>query len=147
VTVSLEDWLASGWLVEHEAGRDEIANLLAIADRDLDQCALQELVPDWLHNIAYTAALQLASAALVACGYRASREVQHFRVLQSLAHTVGSDPKTIRRLDRARKRRNFSAYDTAGMITEHEAVEVVAEAKALRDRVVEWLEREHPHLV
>ena len=115
--MSLENWLANGWLVEHEVGRDEIANLLAIAERDLDQCALQALVPEWSHNIAYNAALQLANAALAAHGYRAGRGAQHFRVLQSLAHTAGSDAKTIRRLDQARKRRNFSAYDTAGMIS------------------------------
>ncbi len=102
--MSLVNWLANGWLVEHEAGRDEIANLLAIAERDLDQCALQELVPDWAHNIAYNSALQLATAALATRGYRASREAQHFRVLQSLSYTVGSDAKTIRRLDQARKR-------------------------------------------
>ncbi len=29
--MSLASWLANGWLVEHEAGRQEIANLLAIA--------------------------------------------------------------------------------------------------------------------
>ena len=32
--MSLDSWLANGWLVEHEAGRGEIANLLAIVDRD-----------------------------------------------------------------------------------------------------------------
>ena len=95
--MSLESWLANGWLVEQDAGREEITNLLAIADRDLDQCALCDLVPDWKHNIVYNAALQLATAALAASGYRARRETQHFRVLQSLAHTVGSTPKVIRR--------------------------------------------------
>lgn len=39
--MSLAGWLASGWLVKHEARREEIAHLLAIVDRDLDQCAIE----------------------------------------------------------------------------------------------------------
>ena len=144
--MSLVSWLANGWLVEHEAGREEISNLLAIVDRDIEQCALGDLGPDWRHNIAYNAALQLATATLAASGYRARREAQHFRVLQSLAYTVGTNPKFIRRLDQARKRRNFSAYDAAGMISAQEAEEVVCHAHALREEVRAWLEREHPHL-
>ena len=145
--MSLDSWLANGWLVEHEAGLGEIANLLAIVDRDIAQCALGDLGPDWKHNIAYNAALQLATAALAAGGYRARREAQHFRVLQSLEYTVGTNPKAVRRLDQARKRRNFSAYDTAGMISLQEAEEVVDEALALRDDVLTWLEQEHPRLL
>jgi hypothetical protein len=146
MSVSLVNWLANGWLVEHEAGREEISNLLAIVDRDIEQCALGDLGQDWRHNIAYNAVLQLATATLAASGYRARREAQHFRVLQSLAYTVGINPKFIRRLDQARKRRNFSAYDAAGMISAQEAEEVVCHALELREKVRAWLEREHPHL-
>ncbi len=61
-------------------------------------------------------------------------------------HTVGASPTLIRRLDQARKRRNFSAYDAAGMISVQEADEMNNHALALRDEVLAWLEREHPHL-
>lgn len=145
--MSLETWLTNGWLVEHKATHDEISNLIAIGNRDLEQCALSDLDPDWKHNIAYNAALQLATAALAAAGYRARREAQHFRVLSSLALTVGSDPKLIRRLDQARKRRNFSAYDTAGMISKQETEEMINEAMVLRENVLEWLKLEHPNLL
>lgn len=147
MSVSLDSWLANGWLVEHETGRGEITNLLAIVNRDIEKCALDDLGSDWKHNIAYNAALQLATAALAAGGYRARREMQHFRVLQSLAYTVGTNSRVIRRLDQARKRRNFSAYDAAGMISTQEATEVVDQARALRDEVLAWLEREHSHLL
>ena len=53
----------------------------------------------------------------------------------------------IRRLDQARKRRNFSAYDTAGMISVQKAEEVADEALALRDDVLAWLEQELPRLL
>ncbi len=100
--MSLDSWLANGWVVEHEATREEIVSLLEIADRDIEQCAAAELGPDWRHNIAYNAALQLATAALSASGYRAKREAQHFRILHSLEYTVGVTHKMIRRLDQAR---------------------------------------------
>jgi hypothetical protein len=33
--MSLEDWANNGWLCRHETSRQEIADLLAIVDRDL----------------------------------------------------------------------------------------------------------------
>ena len=36
--VSLQDWLKFGWLKEHKTSRQEIADLLAVADRDLEAC-------------------------------------------------------------------------------------------------------------
>jgi hypothetical protein len=43
---------------------------------------------DWKLNIAYNAALQAATAALAAAGYRAAREQHHYRTIQSLALTT-----------------------------------------------------------
>ena len=145
--MSLSSWLASGWLVEHEATREEIAYLLAIAERDIEQCGAADLGADWRHNISYNAALQLATAALAAAGYRARREAQHFRVPHSLEFTVGISQKVVRRLDQARKRRNFSAYDAVGMIHSHEADEVVDQARVLRDDVLAWLDLKHRSLI
>ncbi len=42
-------------------------------------------------SIAYNAALQTATAALAAAGYRATRDSHHYRVIQSLAFTIGAD--------------------------------------------------------
>ena len=32
--MSLQSWLSNGWLVTHQTGPQEIADLLAVADRD-----------------------------------------------------------------------------------------------------------------
>lgn len=72
--VNLNDWLKSGWLIEHTTSRQEITDLLGVADRDLADCRIPRLSPDWKLNIAYNAALQSATAALAASGYRPSRE-------------------------------------------------------------------------
>ena len=65
---------------------------------------------DWRFAIAYNAALQAATAALAAAGYRASRENHHYRVIQSLELTLGKDAKFIRAFDAFRKKRNVSSY-------------------------------------
>jgi len=94
--MSLEDWLKNGWLVEHKTSPLEIAELLAIVNRDLSDCQVKGLDPDWKLNIAYNAALQAATAALATSGYRASREAHHYRVIQTLVLTIGTDDKLVR---------------------------------------------------
>ena len=47
--MSLADWLAinSRWIVAHEPNREEIADLVAVVDRDRKDAALPHLSPDW----------------------------------------------------------------------------------------------------
>ncbi len=144
--MSLQAWLANRWLTSHRTSRDEIHALLAVADRDLHDATVLAVSVDSRHGFAYHAALQLAHAALAASGYRAARDGHHVRTINSLPFTVGLDAKSVRRLDTARKRRNRAEYDAAGVISEGEAAEVLALARALRQRVEEWLRAEHPDL-
>jgi len=145
--VSLSDWLAKGWLREHRTSPQEIADLLRVADRDLKDCQASGLSPDWRLNIAYNAALQSATAALAASGFRASREAHHYRVIQSLAHTIGAGPDMIIQFDQFRKKRNIGEYERAGAVSEQEAKEMMALARALRRDVERWLRAEHPEQV
>lgn len=106
--MSLNDWLNNGWLSAHRATRQEIADLLAVADRDLGDSQTADLSADWKFNIAYNALLQAATAALAAAGYRAARNAHHYRTLQSLAHTVGASRDMLRQVDAFRKKRNLT---------------------------------------
>ena len=146
-SVSLQDWLRNGWLVEHKTSKEEIANLLALAERDLKDAQTPGLSSDWRHNIAYNAALQAATAALAAAGYRASREAHHYRTIHSLAYTIKANAALIAQLDKFRKKRNMGGYEQAGVISEHEAGEIVGVARKLRDQVKEWLRANHPKLL
>jgi hypothetical protein len=146
--MSLRDWLASHWLDEHVTNAEEIANLLALADRDLLDARSAGLSVDWRFNIAYNAVLQLAGAALAASGYRVVRSVpHHHRTIQSLAHTIGANDNTIRLLDRFRKKRNVAEYDAVGTISDQEATEILALAQSLRRLVLDWLRDNHPSLI
>jgi hypothetical protein len=145
--MSLEGWLRNGWLVEHTTSPAEIGELLAIADRDLADCRVQGLSPEWRLNIAYNAALQASTAALAACGYRASREAHHYRVIQSLALTIGADAGLVRQFDLFRKKRNIGGYERAGTVSDQEANEMIALAEQIRQEVRDWLVSYHPDLV
>jgi len=145
--VSLQDWLKSHWLIEHQTSRQEIIDLLSMADRDLAQCQTPNLSPDWRLNIAYNAALQMATAALAAAGYRAVREAHHYRVIQSLADTIKADESLIAQLDKFLKKRNIGSYERAGVVSEQEVKEMVTLAKDLKDEVIVWLKKNHPELL
>jgi hypothetical protein len=145
--VSLQEWLANGWLTEHRTSAEEIADLLRLADRDLRDCQTAGLSSDWRLNIAYNAGLQAATAALAAAGYRPAREAHHFRVIQSLAYTVGLDSRQISLLDQFRKKRNVGGYERAGAVSDHEVAEMTKLARQLRRDVEEWLRRKHPTLL
>jgi hypothetical protein len=145
--MSLQDWLRNGWLVEHKTSPAEIAELLAITDRDLADCRVRGLSPDWKLNIAYNAALQASTAALAACGYRAAREAHHFRVIQSLALTIGMDAGLVRQFDQFRKKRNIGGYERAGTISDQETNEMTALAERVRQEVMEWLKSSHPEFL
>jgi len=145
--VSLSDWLKNGWLTQHRTSREEIADLLGVIERDLGDCQTAGLSPDWRLTIAYNAGLQVATTALAASGYRASREAQHYRAIQSLAFTLQVDAAGLIQLEAFRKKRNVSDYERAGAVSQVEADEMVALAQRLRDVLVRWLEEKHPGLL
>jgi hypothetical protein len=121
VKTSLQSWLRNRWLVQHKSSSQEISNLFAICDRDLAACNTKTLPTDWRFAIAYNAALQAATAALAAAGYRASRESHHHRIIQSLEFTLALERKMIDTFDTFRKKRNISSYDLAGSVSDKEA--------------------------
>jgi len=147
MNVTLREWLDNTWLVEHKTSPEEIANLLGLADRDLANCRALGLSSDWLLNIAYNAALQMATAALAAAGYRAARDAHHYRVIQSLVYTIGADPSLVLQLDQFRKKRNVSSYDRAGAVSEREAKLMITLANRMRQDVRNWLQAKHPELM
>jgi hypothetical protein len=145
--VSLQSWQQNSWLVRHVTSPQEIADLLRISDRDLAACQVPGLPADWRLAIAYNSALQAATAALAAAGYRASRDNQHYRVIQSLEFTVSPARGLIDIFDSFRKKRNTSSYDSAGAISDREAREMLNLALQLRKDAEAWIQQTHPKLI
>jgi hypothetical protein len=141
--VSLNDWLANRWIVAHEPSPAETSDLLAVVDRDLTDAATPGLSPDWRLGITYNAALQLATLALAAAGYRPSRERAHERALLSLRDTVGTAVKTVDLLDAVRRKRNQANYERVGTTSAAEANELHQLVTVLRRDVIRWLKKNH----
>ena len=145
--MNLADWRRNGWLKAHRTSETEIRGLLAVVERDLGDSAAKAVSADWRLAIAYNAALQAATAALAAAGYRASRDQHHYRVIQSLEATIGAEPELIALLDSFRRKRNTADYERAGVVSDGEAKEMRHLAIRIRDDVVTWLRQHHPNLL
>jgi len=145
--VSLSDWQKFGWLATHQSTPDEIRALFAVADRDLHDSDVVGLSADTQLGLAYNAALQVATAALAAEGFRAARDSKHLRTIESLALTIQLDGAAVRKFDAFRRKRNVSDYERAGTASQGEAAEMKTFARDLRERVKAWLESNHAELV
>jgi len=115
--MSLADWQTNGCLMPHQTSAREIADLLAVVERDLADSAAKNLSADWRMNIAYNAALQAATAALAAAGYRASGDQHHYRIIHSLRETIGAASALVATFDAFRKKRNITGYERVGFET------------------------------
>jgi hypothetical protein len=103
---------------------------------------------DWRFSIAYNAALQLATAALYASGYKPVRgQSHHLRAFQSLQFTIGLDLQIVDELETYRVKRHSGTYDRAGAVSGADVRAMVAVARLLRMRVEEWLRTHYPHLI
>lgn len=145
--MTLQSWLLNDWLKPHKTSPNEVSDLFALIERDLDDCQAAGLSADWSLNIAYNAALQAATIALAASGYRAGRESHHYRIIQSLTYTIDAPENLIAHFDQFRKKRNIGEYERAGIASDQEAKEMFSLAKKIRDEVAAWLLKTHPELM
>lgn len=142
----LQQWATNGWLRPHRTTPGQIADLLAIVDRDLEDSE-RDLSPDWQFGIAYNAALKLCTVILYASGYRPEKNLAHYRTLSALPLILGDARKDdADYLDACRAKRNTAEYDAAGTVSQSEADELRAFATELRLDVIAWLKSDHPTL-
>ena len=102
-----------------------------------------------MRPIALTAlvALALIAAALAAAGFRATREAHHYRVIQSLAHSIQCESRVVTTFDYFRKKRNIVGYERMGSVSSQEAGEMLTLAKKLRQDIEHWIRKCHPDLL
>jgi uncharacterized protein (UPF0332 family) len=145
--MSLQQWLSNGWLRPHQTTAAQIADLLAIVERDLED-ANRDLSPDWQFGIAYNAALKLCTILLYASGYRPEKNLAHYRTLAALPLILGKSHKDdADYLDTCRAKRNTAEYDAAGTVSRSEATELRTFTEQLQADVITWLKANHPTLL
>jgi hypothetical protein len=144
--MSLQQWANNGWLRPHTSSAQEVANLLAIVERDLADAA-GEISADWRFGIAYNAALKLRTVLLHASGFRPEKNLAHYRTLAAPPLILGSARKAdADYLEACRTKRNIVEYDRAGASTHEDAAELAAFVRELHVDVLAWLRKNHPHL-
>ncbi|MBO4620861.1 MAG: hypothetical protein J5654_12215 [Victivallales bacterium] len=145
--MSLQEWLANGWLRPHETDLQELRGLLAIVDRDIADAHTSGLSVDWRFGIAYNAALKLCTMMLYASGFRPENALAHYRTLFSIEYTLGINHREDAiYLDACRNKRNTVEYDNVGAASQAEVEELLDFVIALRKEVLSRLVAQYPEL-
>ena len=145
--MSLTQWFNNAWIVTHETSPAEIRQLLAVVRRDIE-VASDTSNADWRFGVAYNSALKLCTALLYASGFRAVRDANHYRTIQSLPIILGDQrEKDAKYLDSCRKKRNELEYIRVDVVTLREADELIEFCKELLADVESWLKENHPELL
>lgn len=145
--MTLKQWADNNWLKAEQPSQNEIAYLLAIAERDLKDAA-SSISPDWQFGIAYNAALKLCTILLRAEGYRPAHGLQHYRTVMAMPLILGKSRKEdAEYLDSCRNKRNTVEYDYVGGASEEDAKELLNFIRDFKTEVLEWLEKNHTDLL
>lgn len=147
--MNLQQWLENSWIRRTEPSREEVANLLDVAHRDIGDASLQGLSPDGRFAHAYNAVRSLCEVGLHACGYCVPKGGrQHERVIESLRYTLGDEwAERTDFFDRCRRWRHQSMYERIGVVQQRDADDLLGAAKTLEIAVRDWLEQNHPDLI
>jgi uncharacterized protein (UPF0332 family) len=121
----------------------EIARLLEIADRDLQQAQIEALHLDTRFSLAYNAALQLATVTLRLHGIRVRKIAFHQQTFAELSKQLPPVQQSIALyFDRARRKRNVVAYEQPGAVSESEVAELLDHVERFRTWVRESVQRQ-----
>ena len=145
--MSLKDWLDNGWLKSHQTDSQEIANLLAIVERDLADASLNDLSVDWQFGIAYNAALKLCNVMLYVHGYRPENALAHYRAIMALKEIEETNWEQYSvYLNACRMRRNTLEYDRVDSISKDDADELITFTRMFYAEVKNYLVKHFPTL-
>jgi hypothetical protein len=132
---NLGQWEANRWIKHEVPTEKEVADLLRIVRRDLDDArrAAATLSLDNQLLILYNASLALAHIALRLKGYRVAQGAGHHqRTIDSLPLTLGPEwNEAARFLDGIRRKRNRGEYDAAGIASANDVRDLVSELASL----------------
>ena len=143
-----KELLAEKRVATHTTSKQELDDLRSAVERNLRDAAIPELSADNRFGVAYEAALLIGKMAIACAGYRVKGQGAHQTTFAALKLVLGTGvSKTATYLERCRRKRNELSYDMAGVVTDTEATEILAEATALHKTVEQWIAENHPHLV
>lgn len=127
--------------------REEIRELLQRFATALDDARVIAQSVDGRYVDAYTAGFILAKVVVRASGYRVKGGENHLDTLRAVPWLTGTASQlSIDALEAARKRRNATMYDAAGLVDEDDVAALLQRIEVFRTQVTDWLDNEHPEL-
>ena len=136
--MTLDELEREGHIKRLPADKKKVEDALNIAKRDIKvaKSVLREDI-DWAFSIAYNAMLQAIRALMFSKGYRPSGRNQHISVVRFAELFLRREDVIV--LDRMRRKRHATIYDTAGTISIREAENAVERAEKLVQEIERML--------
>ena len=129
----------------HTTSQRELDGLRAVVARDLQDARVLGLSTDRQFATAYNAVLQLAKMAIACAGYRVVGAGHHQTTFEAVELALGARVSPLASyFDTCRRKRNVLDYDTAQVVTETEAKELVQKAEEFRRLVEQWIAQHYP---
>lgn len=128
--------------------KQQLAKLLAAAQRNIADAQLTGLSAENRFDAAYKAIMQLAMAALHANGFRTltSKPGHHQTAIQTLTLTVALPQKSVIVLDALRKQRHLADY-SGDLVPDSAVAACLQGAQDLLAHVKTWLVKNKSHLL
>ena len=126
----------------------EIANLLRVARRDIATAeSLLGTDYDWAFAVAYNAVLRSSIAYMAQCGFRPANRNKHYNTFRFMKQALSDQPELASRLQRFRKKRNTTVYESVGAVGETEVRDIIAFAPLYVDMIRQRLPHEVQRLL
>jgi uncharacterized protein (UPF0332 family) len=138
-----DELLNSRRIRKEKVSPSEIEHALERAERDLQTArTLIERDRDWSFAVAYDAVLQASRAYMFAQGFRPSSSESHKNTFAFMRLAMGKDYEELMTyFDRMRNKRHQAIYETAGLITETEARNILEKAESFVTLIREELKK------
>lgn len=135
--MNLNDLEIKGYIRKLPMDTKKVEDSLNLSKRDITvaRSVLKENC-DWAFTIAYNAMLQAMRALMFSQGYRPAGSNQHISVIRFAELFLINEHVVI--MDRMRRKRHATTYDTAGTISKKEAENAVERA----EKIVREIERQ-----
>ncbi|MGH9471095.1 MAG: hypothetical protein ACRD1N_12235 [Terriglobia bacterium] len=125
----------------------EVADLRKLIARDMADASVPGLSADRTFATAYNAVLQLSKMALACASYRVSSSLpgHHQTTLETAGFVIGRAARQLTDyFETCRRKRNMIDYDSADVITESQAAELVEKTAQYQEMVECWIAKNHP---
>lgn len=143
--MSWQQLQTQGKVEPHATTLQELTDLRAVIERDIEDAEIVGLSSDRRFATAYNAVLQISKMVIACSGYRVKGMAHHASTFQAVKLALGAQINAkATYFDSCRRKRNTVDYDMAGVASETEAEQLTKEAESYRVMAEAWISQNHP---